>query len=69
MLGQTTGSAQTACDGQTTCCLIMHLVLLLGFQLLSDCGVFIHVDELLEGFMGDQGLDTLGVPLFDNEKM
>ena len=25
--------------------------------------------ELLEAFMGDQGLDTLGVPLFDNEKM
>ena len=36
---------------------------------MSDCGVFIHVDELLEGFMGDQGPDTLGVPLFDNERM
>ena len=35
----------------------------------SDCVVFIHVDGLLEGFMGDQGLDTLGVSSFDNEKM
>ena len=30
---------------------------------------FIIIGELLEAFMGDQGLDTLGVPLFDNEKM
>ena len=35
----------------------------------SGCVVFIHADELLEGFMGDQGLDTLGVSSFDNEKM